>query len=85
MLAGAVILGGIKSIGRFAGAVVPVMLLAYAAGALWVLFQNAGALPAAFGAIFDGAFSPPGGRWRGRRLHGWSGDAQWRVSRIHLQ
>ena len=57
VLAGAVILGGIKSIGRFAGAVVPVMLLAYAAGAAWVLIRHSGALPAAFSAIFDGAFS----------------------------
>jgi AGCS family alanine or glycine:cation symporter len=57
VLAGAVILGGIRSIGRFAGAVIPVMLLLYSGGALWVLIHHAEALPAAFAAIFDGAFS----------------------------
>lgn len=57
VLAGAVILGGIRSIGRFAGAVIPVMLLLYLAGALWVLIYHAEALPAALAAIFDGAFS----------------------------
>lgn len=57
VLAGAVILGGIRSIGRFAGLVIPVMLAAYAGVALWALVQHADAVPVAFGAIFEGAFS----------------------------
>ena len=56
-LAGVVIFGGIKSIGRFAGVVIPVMLVAYVGVAMWIVFQNADAVPAAFGAVFEGAFS----------------------------
>lgn len=54
---GAVILGGIKSIGRFAGAVVPVLLISYVGVAVWVVLQSLNALPGAFEAIFSGAFS----------------------------
>ena len=57
VLAGAVIFGGIKSIGRFAGLVIPVMLIGYAGVAVWVILQHADAVPAAFEAIFDGAFN----------------------------
>ncbi|MDH3298163.1 MAG: sodium:alanine symporter family protein [Gemmatimonadota bacterium] len=56
VVAGAVILGGIRSIGRFAGAVIPVMLVGYIGVAVWVLIQHADAVPGAFGAIFEGAF-----------------------------
>ncbi|TFG65798.1 MAG: sodium:alanine symporter family protein [Gemmatimonadales bacterium] len=57
LLAGVVIFGGIKSIGRFAGLVIPVMLIAYVGVAVWVIFQHAEAVPAAFRAIFEGAFT----------------------------
>lgn len=54
-LAGAVVLGGIRSIGRIAGLVVPVLLIAYVGAACWVLWLEASALPDTFRAIFDGA------------------------------
>ncbi len=57
VLAGVVIFGGIKSIGRFAGLAIPVMLIGYAGVAVWVILQHADAVPAAFQAIFDGAFN----------------------------
>jgi len=56
LLVGAVVLGGIRSIGRAAGLVVPGLLLTYVAAAVWVLWLNAAALPAAFAAAFDGMF-----------------------------
>ncbi|MFQ5528528.1 MAG: alanine/glycine:cation symporter family protein [Thermoanaerobaculia bacterium] len=55
--AGAVILGGIKSIGRFTGMFVPIMIAAYMLGAGLVLVLNLGAIPAALGLIFESAFS----------------------------
>lgn len=54
--AAAVILGGIKRIGVVASAVVPVMALAYVGAGLIVIAMNITAVPAAFGAIFKGAF-----------------------------
>lgn len=54
----AVILGGITSIGRVTGVLVPVMIGFYIAGSLIILFLHAGAIPAAFGLIFREAFSP---------------------------
>ncbi len=55
----AVILGGIKRIGRFASALVPFMCAVYILGGLYVLFRNAAAIPAAFGEIFHHAFHKP--------------------------
>ncbi len=55
--AGAVILGGIKSIGRFTGMFVPFMIAAYMIGAGLVLLMNAGKIPAALALIFESAFS----------------------------
>ena len=52
-----VIVGGVKSIARVASVLVPVMALLYIIGSLVVLIANADAVPAAFGAIFTGAFS----------------------------
>ncbi|MGD2116462.1 MAG: sodium:alanine symporter family protein [Acidobacteriota bacterium] len=57
LAAATVILGGIKSIGRFTGAFVPVMIVAYMTGSAFVLFFHAERLPEAFRLIFDGAFS----------------------------
>ncbi len=56
LLVGAVILGGIKTIGRFAALLVPVMVLIYGAGALVVVVLNAQYVPAALAAVFEGAF-----------------------------
>jgi AGCS family alanine or glycine:cation symporter len=55
--AGAVIIGGIKSIGRFTGVFVPFMIVAYMLGAGAVLVLHLERIPEAFGLIFRGAFS----------------------------
>jgi alanine or glycine:cation symporter, AGCS family len=58
VLAGMVILGGIKSIGRFTGFFVPVMIFFYMAGALLVLIINWRGIPAIFTFVIRDAFSP---------------------------
>jgi AGCS family alanine or glycine:cation symporter len=55
--AGLVILGGIKSIGKFTGVFVPVMIAAYMLGSGLVLILFAGEIPEALGLVFEGAFS----------------------------
>ena len=60
-LVGIVIIGGIKRIAEVAEKIVPLMVGIYVAAALFILFDNAGAIPAAFGAIFNGAFTPEAG------------------------
>ena len=55
--AGLVILGGIKSIGRFTGVFVPVMIVAYMLGSGLVLVLFAGEIPRALALVFEGAFS----------------------------
>lgn len=57
VLAGVVILGGIRSIGRFTGTFVPLMIVLYMGGATLVLLLNYRGIPGAFGLIFEGAFS----------------------------
>ncbi|HEX7069443.1 MAG TPA: sodium:alanine symporter family protein [Rhodothermales bacterium] len=58
VLAGVVILGGIKSIGRFTSYFVPVMILFYMIGALVVLAINFRGIPAMFVYVIRDAFSP---------------------------
>lgn len=58
LLTGLVILGGIKSIGKFTSLLVPVMIIGYVAASLVVLGMNAAEIPHAFGLIFGHAFSP---------------------------
>lgn len=58
LLTGLVILGGIKSIGKFTSYLVPVMILGYIGASLWALCLNASAIPHAFGLILGHAFSP---------------------------
>lgn len=58
VLAGMVILGGIKSIGRFTGFFVPVMILFYIAGSLVVLALNWRGIPAIFIYVLQDAFRP---------------------------
>ncbi len=53
-----VIIGGIKSIARVTGKLVPFMAAVYILAALVILVMNAGQIPAAFGAIVTGAFAP---------------------------
>lgn len=55
--AAAVILGGIKNIGRVTSAFVPVMIVFYVVGAAAVLAFNIDEVPSAFGLIFSDAFS----------------------------
>ncbi len=55
--AGAVILGGIKSIGRFTGFFVPIMIAAYMLGSGIILALNAALIPEALAEVFRGAFS----------------------------
>jgi AGCS family alanine or glycine:cation symporter len=55
--AAAVILGGIRSIGRFTGVFVPFMIAAYMLGSGTILVRYAAEIPHAFALIFEGAFS----------------------------
>ena len=58
MLTGLVILGGIKSIGRFTSLLVPFMIVGYVAASLLVLALNAGEIPHALYLIFYHACTP---------------------------
>jgi len=58
LLTGLVILGGIRSIGRFTSFLVPFMIVGYVAAALVVLFLNASEIPQALSLIFYHAFNP---------------------------
>jgi AGCS family alanine or glycine:cation symporter len=58
VLTALVILGGIKSIGRFTGFFVPVMILFYIAGALVVLAINWRGIPSIFVYVLQDAFRP---------------------------
>ena len=55
---GAVILGGIKSIGRFTAVFVPMMIVLYMGGAGLVILRNIGQVPEALRLVFQGAFTP---------------------------
>ncbi|MBM7553693.1 alanine/glycine:cation symporter family protein [Thalassobacillus pellis] len=57
VLAGLVLLGGIKSIGRVTAFFVPIMALFYVIGGLIIIFLNLDLVPAAFGTIFTDAFT----------------------------
>ncbi len=56
-LVGAVIIGGIKSIGKVTEKVVPAMALFYILGGLIAIFANASAIPGTLKMIFANAFS----------------------------
>ena len=58
ILVGVVIIGGIQSIAKVTEKIVPLMAGIYVLAALVVIVMNIQNLGAAFGAIFDGAFSP---------------------------
>ncbi len=59
-LVGAVILGGIRSIGKVTEKLVPFMALTYLSAGLMVLLMYADQIPAAFGQILAGAFTGEG-------------------------
>ncbi|WP_144997261.1 alanine/glycine:cation symporter family protein [Kocuria marina] len=52
-----VLVGGIKSIGKVTAALVPIMIVFYVLGALYILAVNIESVPAAFGSIFSTAFT----------------------------
>lgn len=58
ILTGMVILGGIRSIGKFTSYLVPFMIVGYVACALVVLAMNVEKIPHAFSLIFYHAFNP---------------------------
>ena len=60
IVVGLVIIGGIKSIARVTSKLVPFMAVFYCISALVIILMNAEALPFAFNAIIEGAFSPEG-------------------------
>ena len=53
-----VIIGGIRSIAKVTEKIVPAMAVIYVGAALLIILMNITSLPAAFGAIISGAFSP---------------------------
>ncbi|MGD8242691.1 MAG: sodium:alanine symporter family protein [Desulfobacterales bacterium] len=53
-----VVLGGIKSIGRITGVVVPIMIIFYMGGCLIVLLLNITGIPAALALVVKEAFTP---------------------------
>lgn len=57
LLVGAVLIGGIKAIGKFTAAFVPMMIIVYIAASLFVLITNISDVPAAFALIFTDAFT----------------------------
>lgn len=58
ILTGLVILGGIRTIGKFTSLLVPFMIVAYVGTALVVLIINLDKIPHAFSLIFHHAFNP---------------------------
>lgn len=52
-----VLVGGIKAIGKVTAGFVPIMIVFYVVGALWILVVNAAAIPGAFATIFSEAFT----------------------------
>jgi AGCS family alanine or glycine:cation symporter len=58
LLTGLVILGGIKTIGKFTSFLVPFMIFGYVGVSLTVLFIHFNEIPHALGLIFGSAFSP---------------------------
>lgn len=58
VLAGAVIIGGLKRIAKVADKIVPIMCGIYVVGAIVVILLNGPLIPGAFAMIFEQAFSP---------------------------
>ena len=57
-LSAAVILGGIKSIGRVTSILVPIMIVFYSVGALYIIFSHISEVPGAIAFIVEQAFNP---------------------------
>ena len=58
LLTAAVILGGIKKIGKVTGMLVPIMIVFYMGGALYIILANISGVPAALELIVSQAFNP---------------------------
>lgn len=76
VLVGAVLLGGIKRIGSVAGALVPIMAIAYLVAGLVVLSINAAEIPSALDLVFTYAFTPSAAEG------GFAGAAVWMAIRF---
>ncbi|MFD1007716.1 alanine/glycine:cation symporter family protein [Oceanisphaera ostreae] len=76
VLVGLVLIGGIRWISEVAGKLVPLMTVAYFVAGIVVLAMNAPALPAAFGTIFEHAFTPVAAQG------GFAGAAVWMAIRF---
>jgi len=61
VLVGVVIIGGIKRIAATAEKIVPLMCGIYVLACVFILLKMAGEIPAAFGTIINGAFTPAAG------------------------
>ena len=57
VLAGLVIVGGLKRIASVTEKIVPFMVILYIVGSIFILITNFHMIPAVFGAIFQGAFA----------------------------
>jgi AGCS family alanine or glycine:cation symporter len=57
LLVGLVIIGGIKSIGKVVGVIVPVMIIFYIFAGLIIIIMNIADVPSAFSLIFTDAFT----------------------------
>lgn len=51
-----IIFGGIQRVGSITAKIVPFMSGFYILGAIWIMVENLGQLPAVFGSVFEGAF-----------------------------
>lgn len=58
LLTAAVILGGIKKIGKVTGLLVPIMIVFYMGGAMYIILSNLSGVPAALELIVSQAFNP---------------------------
>lgn len=58
IIVAAVLIGGIKRIGKVAGTIVPGMVLIYVVAGFYVLFANFGQIPEMLGLIVTSAFTP---------------------------
>jgi AGCS family alanine or glycine:cation symporter len=61
VMAGIVIIGGVRRIAQVADKIVPFMCVAYVLTCLLIIFDNIANLGTAFGVIFSGAFTPEAG------------------------
>lgn len=75
VLAGCVIIGGLKRIGKFAGTLVPIMALAYILGGIIILLMHIDQLGSAIVLVFEHAFTPASAQG------GFAGAAVWMAIR----